>query len=247
MVGILVRVIRTGSARWLLTGFLLGALLAGATAVSATTTGLITACANPGGVLRLSANNASCAPNETTITWNQIGPPGPPGSAGPPGPQGPPGPAGPPVSANAATQAFAETSPLAVNVDFSDTPVNHFDIARLSLTTATASKLLILGQFQTSMSMTFTAGTTSGTVSIGIHWCAQVLADGAQIDGTYTGVGQGVMSVSRVISVGAGVHTIVLEGCASVSPQQFVPPSLPVLTSSVGARSFSVIDLGGGG
>jgi hypothetical protein len=33
-----------------------------------------------------------CKTNETTLTWNQTGPPGP---VGPPGPQGEPGPAGP--------------------------------------------------------------------------------------------------------------------------------------------------------
>lgn len=66
--------------------------------------GVIHACANPAGKVRLVAETASCRARERAIAWNVRGPAGPPGSdgspgpagaAGPQGPQGPPGPQGP--------------------------------------------------------------------------------------------------------------------------------------------------------
>jgi hypothetical protein len=79
--------------RWLVAGSLLGALVGGAGLVVAAT-GTITACANPSGVLKLSTDG-TCRENETTVTWNEVGPPGPQGPAGPQGPQGVAGPQGP--------------------------------------------------------------------------------------------------------------------------------------------------------
>jgi hypothetical protein len=60
--------------------------------------GVISGCyKKSGGALRmLDAEVDQCNPlNETSITWNQVGPQGPPGPPGPPGPQGPPGLDGP--------------------------------------------------------------------------------------------------------------------------------------------------------
>ena len=91
-----------GSCRWLAVGALAGALVGG-TGIAAAATGTITACANASGTLMLSTTG-TCAANETTVTWNQVGPPGPlgpKGDTGPAGPQGaqglqgPPGPVGP--------------------------------------------------------------------------------------------------------------------------------------------------------
>jgi hypothetical protein len=61
----------------------------------------IFACVNANsGAVRIVAQGAACRTPESLVTWNVVGPQGPPGSAGtagalgPPGPQGPPGPAG---------------------------------------------------------------------------------------------------------------------------------------------------------
>jgi len=48
------------------------------------------------GSLRMVASPADCiASRETAVSWNVVGPQGPPGEQGPPGPEGPPGPPGP--------------------------------------------------------------------------------------------------------------------------------------------------------
>jgi hypothetical protein len=57
------------------------------------------ACVNPGnGMMRLVDSSAACHSNETRVTWNSEGPPGPQGDPGPKGDPGPPGPSsgGPP-------------------------------------------------------------------------------------------------------------------------------------------------------
>ena len=58
----------------------------------------IFACVNTNsGAVRIVAQGAACRTPESLVTWNVVGPQGPPGPAGPtgaPGPQGPAGPAG---------------------------------------------------------------------------------------------------------------------------------------------------------
>src|SRR5262249_32252179 len=52
---------------------------------------------NNSGAVRIVAQGAACRTPERLVTWNVVGPQGPPGPAGalgPPGPQGPAGPAG---------------------------------------------------------------------------------------------------------------------------------------------------------
>lgn len=56
--------------------------------------GVIHACYRSNGNLRL-VDKSACVADETTISWNQNGPPGPQGVAGPPGTPGPQGVAGP--------------------------------------------------------------------------------------------------------------------------------------------------------
>lgn len=69
---------------------------------AASAPGVLEACINPGnGGMRLVDSSTACHNNETRVSWNITGPPGPqgdPGPAGPPGPTGPPGPSsgGPP-------------------------------------------------------------------------------------------------------------------------------------------------------
>jgi hypothetical protein len=56
----------------------------------------IFACVNANsGAVRIVAQGAACRTPESLVTWNVIGPQGPPGSAGPAGALGPPGPQGP--------------------------------------------------------------------------------------------------------------------------------------------------------
>jgi hypothetical protein len=47
---------------------------------------VIRACANPAGQIRLIGPGESCRHEETLVTWNVVGPQGPPGPVGPPGP-----------------------------------------------------------------------------------------------------------------------------------------------------------------
>jgi Collagen triple helix repeat (20 copies) len=56
----------------------------------------IFACVNAtSGAVRIVAQGAACRTPESLVTWNVVGPQGPPGSAGPAGALGPPGPQGP--------------------------------------------------------------------------------------------------------------------------------------------------------
>jgi Collagen triple helix repeat (20 copies) len=56
----------------------------------------IFACVNANtGAVRIVAQGAACRTPESLVTWNVVGPQGPPGSAGPAGALGPPGPQGP--------------------------------------------------------------------------------------------------------------------------------------------------------
>src|SRR5262245_41107817 len=61
--------------------------------------GVLEACINPGnGGMRLVDSSTPCHNNESRVSWNIVGPAGPPGpqgDPGPPGPQGDPGPPGP--------------------------------------------------------------------------------------------------------------------------------------------------------
>jgi type VI protein secretion system component Hcp len=56
--------------------------------------GVIRACVNAGGSLRLAPGGEACKPTESLLTWNVEGKVGPAGPAGPTGPTGPDGPAG---------------------------------------------------------------------------------------------------------------------------------------------------------
>src|ERR1700752_3648013 len=62
--------------------------------------GVLEACVNPGnGGMRLVDSATPCHNNESRVSWNIMGPAGPPGPTGPAGPAGPKGdtgPAGPP-------------------------------------------------------------------------------------------------------------------------------------------------------
>jgi type VI secretion system secreted protein Hcp len=72
----------------------LGAAAALAQSLLSSQTGVIQACADGQGRLRLKGADG-CAKNETELQWNQVGPVGPIGPQGQAGPQGPQGPAGP--------------------------------------------------------------------------------------------------------------------------------------------------------
>src|SRR5262245_57276572 len=73
------------------------AIIASITSGSIPANGAIAGCYNKsGGTLRvIDASVTKCASNETSLTWNQIGPQGPVGPQGPAGPQGAVGPQGP--------------------------------------------------------------------------------------------------------------------------------------------------------
>lgn len=72
-------------------------LVFGATAVGANTDdNEIHGCAQKdNGQVRIVDDPSECRNSEEAVSWNQIGPEGPPGPQGPPGPEGPAGPAGP--------------------------------------------------------------------------------------------------------------------------------------------------------
>jgi hypothetical protein len=53
------------------------------------------ACAGDRGMLRLVASGEACVTGERRVSWNVVGPIGPPGASGPPGATGARGPAGP--------------------------------------------------------------------------------------------------------------------------------------------------------
>jgi hypothetical protein len=57
--------------------------------------GQLEACAGARGELRLVAPGEACATGEQRVSWNAVGPTGPPGASGPPGATGARGPAGP--------------------------------------------------------------------------------------------------------------------------------------------------------
>ena len=92
--------VRRADLVWL--GVIVGALSMVATPrVALGAAGVLEACVNHGnGMMRLVDSTAACHANETRVTWNAAGSPGPAGAQGPagspgaPGPQGPPGPAG---------------------------------------------------------------------------------------------------------------------------------------------------------
>lgn len=71
----------------LLVGLLLGApLVAGVAIAQGGSDATLIACAHDTtGDLRLVASTDECRPQETPVSWNQIGPEGPPGPQGPPG------------------------------------------------------------------------------------------------------------------------------------------------------------------
>jgi hypothetical protein len=56
--------------------------------------GQLEACAGARGELRLVATSEACATGEQRVSWNSVGPTGPPGASGPPGARGPAGPRG---------------------------------------------------------------------------------------------------------------------------------------------------------
>src|SRR5262249_26151414 len=91
---------RGGPMKAFISRFGLALLLAGGVSALAfglpdSPSGTITACVLNGlGQIRIIGPTDQCHQNETLITWNQTGVPGPPGPQGPSGPQGIPGPQG---------------------------------------------------------------------------------------------------------------------------------------------------------
>jgi hypothetical protein len=85
---------RARMVRWLLAGSVVGALLGG-TGIVVASADTITACVNQSTSVFKLSTIGTCAQNETTLTWNQIGPAGPQGPQGQAGPQGPAGVPGP--------------------------------------------------------------------------------------------------------------------------------------------------------
>lgn len=82
----------------------------------------IYACVDHSGVVRIVAASISCNPNETSISWNTVGPAGPQGDPGPQGPAGPAGPQGPAApDPNAVTATIAVTG--AKQGAFSQSPI----------------------------------------------------------------------------------------------------------------------------
>lgn len=79
------------SKRILVLGLLIVLALSATGWVVAQSDGVIHACANPVGLLRVVADSTSCLAKETPLQWNIQGQQGEPGPAGPAGEQGPPG------------------------------------------------------------------------------------------------------------------------------------------------------------
>jgi len=65
-----------------------GLVLSAATAAEAQAGGVIHACVNQNGLIRIVSSGDVCRNNETPVQWNVKGPVGPQGPAGPPGPAG---------------------------------------------------------------------------------------------------------------------------------------------------------------
>ncbi|UCC54543.1 MAG: collagen-like protein [Anaerolineaceae bacterium] len=80
--------------RMLIVGMFLVLALSVTTWVFAQTDGLIYACVNPAGTLRIVTDSESCLPQETLLEWNKQGVKGDKGDQGDVGPAGPQGPAG---------------------------------------------------------------------------------------------------------------------------------------------------------
>lgn len=69
-------------------GMAVAAVAGTGVAMAAVNTGVISACYNSSGTLRVAT---SCRSGETALSWNQTGPQGPAGAQGPAGPAGPAG------------------------------------------------------------------------------------------------------------------------------------------------------------
>ncbi len=112
-------------------------LLAGpAGATTDQSTGLIRACINPKGQIRIVESHEECLRREWPLAWSLKGLRGPAGPAGPAGPMGPMGPAGPPGPAGPAPDpglwphvAFAQNS-VAITI----VQVANDDVAVLTIT-----------------------------------------------------------------------------------------------------------------
>jgi hypothetical protein len=89
-------------------------IAAATTALERTATTLIQACEKHDGHLRIVSSAADCKPNETPLSWNIAGQPGPTGPTGPAGPAGALGQAGPagPKGDTGATGATGQTGAL---------------------------------------------------------------------------------------------------------------------------------------
>ncbi len=89
-------------------------IAAATTALERTATTLIQACEKHDGHLRIVSSAADCKPNETPLSWNIAGQPGPTGPTGPAGPAGALGQAGPagPKGDTGATGEAGQTGAL---------------------------------------------------------------------------------------------------------------------------------------
>jgi hypothetical protein len=106
-----------------LVGLLTSALSIGWSTEALGQAGVIHGCVSKKfGTLRVVADPSGCsAVHETPLSWNQIGPQGPPGTEGPPGQDGEPGPQGPPGPVLRLFDASGSAIGLHINQRFGST------------------------------------------------------------------------------------------------------------------------------
>ena len=154
------------------------------------------------GVLRIIDTTVeSCAPGETAISWNQIGPQGPQGPAGPTGPSGLPN--------GRAWSDLTDTTRVAANSWIQIAPL----AGSLPITLSSTHNVLLIGEWSTPPT-----GPNTST------WVGRFVVDGNRIGPFSAGFGSPVMWPD---ALGEGTHLVALEVTWICTPPPPPPPPFP--------------------
>jgi len=173
------------------------------------------------GALRIVASESSCNPrHETSLSWQQQGPPGPAGAPGEPGPQGPAGPTGPqgPPGDGAITALSTEVfggdnlaNGETGSWTWSLSPGAHFVVARL-IVTAQSSSSTVTPRYGSMTCTLSSGGAEFDTGTYRVPPDVKDLVEGVGL--TYVGVPNiGELTLAAPIPGSAGSETEVALAC----------------------------------